>query len=492
MMRYGLKDTQIAQIQAVFVRYPAIDQVVLYGSRAMGTHKPHSDIDLTLHGDNLDTAILNRISNELDDLLLPVTFDLSLFHHLENQEFIKHIERVGVVFWEKSVNEDFNTYLFSDIIEKFIDYRGKTPNKTAFGIPLITAKLVKDGRLLVANEFIAEAEYEEWMTRGYPKLNDVVLTTEAPLGEVALIKDEKVALAQRIITLQTKKSVCDSVYLKYHLQSPVGQNLLTSRASGSTVEGIKASTLKQIVITLPPLTQQRAIASILTCLDDKIDLLHRQNATLEQMAEVLFRQWFVEEAKEDWEVVRLGDYVKTNENSITSSYKNKVIRYLDTGSLNSGLIGELQLIPLSEAPSRARRLVKHNDILISTVRPDQKHFGLIKNPTQNLVVSTGFCVITCTSLPTHFVYYFLTNEEMTAYLHSIAEGSTSTYPSLKPSDIEALEFPLPTKERLNKFEAFASNCWSKISTNQTQIRTLTAQRDTLLPKLMSGEVRVRM
>ena len=80
------------------------------------------------------------------------------------------------------------------------------------GIPLITAKVVKDGKILEPNEFIAEEDYLPWMTRGFPKVNDIVLTTEAPLGEIALLKDEKVALAQRIITLQTKKDVCHSPF----------------------------------------------------------------------------------------------------------------------------------------------------------------------------------------------------------------------------------------------------------------------------------------
>ena len=94
-------------------------------------------------------------------------------------------------------------YKLRDVIDTFIDYRGKTPVKTLSGVPLITAKVVKDGRLIECNEFIAESDYKKWMTRGFPQKNDIVLTTEAPLGQVALIKETKVALAQRIITLQT-------------------------------------------------------------------------------------------------------------------------------------------------------------------------------------------------------------------------------------------------------------------------------------------------
>ena len=125
---------------------------------------------------------------------------------------------------------EWKEYLLEDIIDTFIDYRGKTPKKSDSGIPLVTAKVVKSGKILTPNEFIPEDEYENWMTRGYPKKNDVVLTTEAPLGEVALIKDENIALAQRIITMRGNPEVVSNVFLKYYLQSN-RQYELDSRAS---------------------------------------------------------------------------------------------------------------------------------------------------------------------------------------------------------------------------------------------------------------------
>jgi type I restriction enzyme S subunit len=328
------------------------------------------------------------------------------------------------------------------------------------------------------------------MTRGFPQVNDVVMTTEAPLGEVALIKDDSMALAQRIITMRGKSGICDNIFLKYYLQSKEGQGALQARASGSTVEGIKASELREMEIFLPNIEVQEEIGSILLSIDDKIDLLHRQNATLEALAETLFRQWFVEEAEENWEKGRLGDFVETNKLTVGKGYKYEYIEYLDTSSLNKGSIDSTQSLTLIDAPSRARRLVRHNDILISTVRPDQRHYGIIKNPLKNLVASTGFCVITCIDIDPHFTYLLLTNDEMTQYLHSIAEGSTSTYPSLRPDDIEKIEFAIPPLEKMNEFGRVVSRFWEKIYKNQIQIRTLTQLRDTLLPKLMSGEVRV--
>lgn len=188
--------------------------------------------------------------------------------------------------------------------------------------------------------------------------------------------------------------------------------------------------------------------------------------------------------------VRVGDFVHTNVASINKDTPLKTIKYLDTGSLTEGKIDGYQSFDIADAPSRARRIVKHNDVLISTVRPNQKHYGILKNPAEDVVISTGFCVITCDKINPHFIYILLTTDEMTEYLHSIAEGSTSTYPSLKPSDIERLDFQLPPHEKLDAFSEHAYNTWSKIKYNHTQNITLEKLRGTLLPKLMSGEVKV--
>ena len=237
--------------------------------------------------------------------------------------------------------------------------------------------------------------------------------------------------------------------------------------------------------------EQKSIASVLSSLDDKIDLLHRQNKTLESLAETLFRQWFIEEAQDEWPEKSLNQYVELNKSSISKKYDFKEIQYLDTGSLTKGKISELQTMLLSEAPSRAKRLVNEFDIIISTVRPDQCHYGICIDPPSNLVVSTGFCVISGKSISPFFIYYLLTSEDMTEYLHSIAEGSTSTYPSLKPEDIGNVLFLYPGEEKLKNFHKLVGSYWNKIHNNYKKIQTLETLRDTLLPKLMSGEVRVQ-
>ena len=204
-------------------------------------------------------------------------------------------------FLHKAVEElggagmsEWRTLPLEDCMAAIIDYRGKSPNKTTSGVPLVTAKIVKGGKISTPEEFIAEADYEEWMSRGIPQAGDVVMTTEAPLGEVAQLDGSKVALAQRIITLRGKPGILDQNFLKFLLQSQPVQEELRSRATGTTVVGIRQSELRKVNLPLPPYETQRTIGNILGTLDDKIDLNRRMNETLEAMARAIFKSWFVD------------------------------------------------------------------------------------------------------------------------------------------------------------------------------------------------------
>jgi len=182
---------------------------------------------------------------------------------------------------------------------RFIDYRGKTPAKTATGIPLITAKNIKMGFLQEdPKEFIAVGDYASWMTRGIPQKGDVLFTTEAPLANVAqLDTDEKVAFAQRVIIMQPDKSRLDSCFLKYLLLSKQVQDRIRHHGTGATVQGIKASLLRLIEISFPQsLKQQESIVCRLDALREETQrlthLYERKLAALEELKQSLLQQAF--------------------------------------------------------------------------------------------------------------------------------------------------------------------------------------------------------
>lgn len=309
-------------------------------------------------------------------------------------------------------------------------------------------------------------------------------------AKIPASEEKKFLHNQRVGLVQFISDQISKDFIYWLLRTKEYQWFIVGSASGTSVMHTSPSRILEYQFNIPEFETQQKIANVLSSIENKIDLLYRQNKTLEQMSETLFRQWFVVEAKEDWEIVKLGSLVSTNSSSINKEYSFEHIEYLDTGSLTQGHWDTLQPYLLKEAPSRAKRLVQHNDILYSTVRPNQLHYGIVRNPINNLVVSTGFCVIRCDSISPYFIYYLLTESGMTEYLHSVADGSTSAYPSLKPSDIEAVEFSLPPPHTLENYHSIIDSYWNKIETNHNQIRTLENLRDTLLPKLMSGEVTI--
>jgi type I restriction enzyme S subunit len=185
---------------------------------------------------------------------------------------------------------------------RFIDYRGKTPVKTASGIRLVTAKNVKMGYIQEAPmEYIASASYRDWMTRGIPQKGDVLFTTEAPLANVAqLDTDEKVAFAQRIIIMQPEKTKLDSTFLKYLLLSGPVQQRIRAKGTGATVQGIKASLLKLIELSFPKtLTEQEQIVEKLDSLNEEtqhLEAIYQQKlAALEALKKSLLHQAFTGE-----------------------------------------------------------------------------------------------------------------------------------------------------------------------------------------------------
>lgn len=176
-----------------------------------------------------------------------------------------------------------------------------------------------------------------------------------------------------------------------------------------------------------------------------------------------------EKTMTEWQTVRLGEIVKTNQSAYSPKENWQFVNYLDTGNITMNKIDEIQYINTAKdkLPSRARRKVKTNSIIYSTVRPNQLHYGIIKEQPDNFLVSTGFTVIDVNydkAVP-DFIYYALTKQEVTEQLQAIAEQSVSAYPSLKPSDIENLEFMLPDKKTQERIVAILRSIDEKIKEN---------------------------
>ncbi len=190
-----------------------------------------------------------------------------------------------------------------------------------------------------------------------------------------------------------------------------------------------------------------------------------------------------------WAIRRLGDVVGVNERSISSKYAHRTIRYVEISSVDRGKLLRPTLYELREAPSRAKRLVSHGDTIWSCVRPNRKAYLFVHNPTPNLVVSTGFAVLTPKKIVPTYLYAWVTTDAFVEYLSYSADGSA--YPAVRPERFAAAETLVPASGILREFEQIAGPMRDKIANNDRESRTLAAVRDTLLPKLISGEIRVK-
>ena len=346
---------------------------------------------------------------------------------------------------------------------RFIDYRGKTPEKTASGLRLITAKNVKMGYLQENPiEFVAPESYDIWMTRGIPKMGDVLFTTEAPLANVAqLDTEEKVVFAQRIIVLQPAANNLDRTFLKYLLLSDVTQNRILAQGTGATVQGIKASLLKTIPIEFPPLTEQQRIVGLL---DDAFEGLAIAKANAEknlQNARALFEsrlqsvftqrdpRW-VEKPLETVASILNGFAFKSTDFSAEEGAKCIKITNVGVREFVSNSDGYL---PDSFAAEYEKVSVKEGSIVIALTRtiiagglkvavvPEEYDGALLNQRVASIITNER-------DLQGDFLFAYLSTQAVVDYVKK--RVNTLMQPNLSITDLRLMPIPTPTRCEQNK------------------------------------------
>ena len=413
------------------------------------------------------------------------------------------------------------------VMDSIIDYRGKTPTKQPHGIPLVTAKIIKNGRIDDPSEYIAEEDYDQWMRRGIPKESDVVITTEAPLGEVAQLDGRKIALAQRVITLRGKADILNNTFLRYLMQSSGVQHQLETRASGTTVLGIKQSELRKILLPIPPLPEQKAIAHILGTLDDKIELNRQTNKTLESIARAIFKSWFV-----DFDPVRAKRDGKTADLSLSpeildlfpDSFRDSELGEIPVGWAVKPILEQATLLsggtPKTNNPefwggeipwASAKDVSQCGETFL--LEPDKyiTQKGLEGSSTKiidrysTVIVArgatTGRLVMFGEDIAMNQTCYGLKSKfETPFYLNCLAlltvdtllnSAHGSVFDTITTKTFESTNVLYPSPETAKLFEKYVSSLYLSVLNNQRESSTLGQIRDTLLPKLISGELRIK-
>ncbi len=382
----------------------------------------------------------------------------------------------------------------------YADYRGKTPPKTASGTFLVTARNVRKGFIDYdeSQEYVPTALYEQIMQRGKPCIGDVVITTEAPLGNVAQVDREDVALAQRIIKYRPKNSSLSADYLKHYLLSDRFQQILNDHSSGSTAKGIKGSVLHQLPVVIPPPPEQRAIAEALRDADALIKSLEQLLAKKRQlkqgaMQELLTGKRRLPGFSGEWEVKRLGELADIRSGGTPSTTQAQFwngfvpwctptdvtglngFKYLRDTSRKISHLGlkssSAEMIPASSVLMTSRATIGECAINQVPVTTNQGFKNFV--PSENADVE--------------FLYYLLTTQRQ-GFI-SLCGGST--FLEIGKTQLTAYEVRVPTtKTEQIAIAAVLSDMDAEIAALEERLAKARALKQGMMQELLTGRIRL--
>ncbi len=327
----------------------------------------------------------------------------------------------------------------------------------------------------------------------------------------------------RAVAVMRLADSSDTQFVQQCLLSSPLQHLMEVWCNTTVQATLNLKEIRQLPVPWPAKPVRDAIAKFGKALDDKIELNRCMNATLEVMTRALFQSWFVDfdhvRTKLDgrqavgldeataalfpnrfehdehgmlpagWRYAAINEVCDINAWTLGKHDDLESIEYVEISEVNRGDIGNIPNYIRGEEPGRARRRLRHGDTVLSTVRPDRGAYFLALNPSKNRVASTGFAVLTPSKAPWSYVYAAMTQPEVSDHLGQMADGGA--YPAVRVEIIGAWKVCLPGDPKiLEAFHRVCSPLYEQAEANRTQSRILTAVRDTLLPKLLSGEIDV--
>lgn len=377
--------------------------------------------------------------------------------------------------------------------------KGTTPSTlgegfTESGVNFIKSESVGYNGRIDKSAFVSiSPEMHEKLKRSQLKENDILFSMAGVfLGKNAIVTKDMLPAntnqALAIIRLDQKKAI--PVFVHYFLRQQSTIEFVNNMSGQSAQPNINFQEIKSIEIELPEIPEQKAIADVLSSLDDKIDLLHRQNKTLEAMAETLFRQWFVEEVRENWEEKKLADYADHLKVNITPA-NNPVQLYIHY-SLPAFDDGMKPVIEGGSEILSNKYSVEPWTILVSKLNPRFPRIWPIGgSPGKNAICSTEFQVFKPIDEKLYgYLYFLLKSSDVREELSMSASGTSGSHQRVRPEDILNLKIILPSPKLAEQYSESVMPYIKKMMANLAQMHTLEKLRDTLLPKLMSGEVRV--
>jgi type I restriction enzyme S subunit len=392
----------------------------------------------------------------------------------------------------------------NDICSSIYDGDHNAPPKSDTGVPFVTISNIDaaDGSIDFSNTaHVPNSYFESLKPERRPRPGDVLYSVVGSFGIPSLVKDQKPFVFQRHVAILRPNDRIEPEYLYYSMKSRNFYHWADSVAIGAAQRTVTLGQLREKTIALPPLPAQQRIAGVLSAYDKLIENNRRQIKLLEEAAQRLYKEWFVDlrfpghettpihnGIPEGWKRTTVGEIASVNAKSLKASELPRMISYIDLSCASKGHILSVSQYSAQDAPGRARRVARDGSIAWGMVRPSQQSYCLVRHPSPSTVLSTGFAVIDAQAVPFSFLYEALAQNSFVSYLVGLTNGST--YPAVKPEHFYNAEVVTPDEKTLSRFDAAVLPILNGIELREQQIVAAREARDRLLPKLMSGEIEV--
>lgn len=356
----------------------------------------------------------------------------------------------------------------------------------------------------------------DWTTVPYCQIDDtdkarfalqpgdiVVARTGATVGYAKLIREPVDSVfASYLVRFRVDQAKAVPAYIGKLVESKAYKAFVRSRIGGAAQPNASAPVLGAFSFSLPSSEEQARVAGVLSAFDNLIENNRRRINLLEQSTRLLYREWFVrlrfpghehvrviDGVPEGWAKKPVVDLAEINARSLPSKHEG-YIEYVDIASVTTGVVNDTTAYNFADAPGRARRIVRHGDMIWSCVRPNRASYAAIWRPKPNLIVSTGFCVLSPTSVPPTYLYHALSTQDFVGHLTNNAKGAA--YPAVVSSDFASYQVLVPGADSglLEEFQGATEPAFELMELLKQQNHRLREARDLLLPRMMSGALEV--
>lgn len=521
-MKFGLTDTELESIVNAFRQFKEIEEVLLFGSRAMNTFKPTSDIDLAIKGAKLTLNTITSLNAQLEELSVVYMFDVVNYNKVDNPKFIKHIDRYGIRIYAQTKGQA--NYFLKNVTSKIGS--GATPRggQEAYhdeGISLIRSQNVLDFDFSYRGLAFIDDDQAYKLKNVIVEENDILLNiTGDSVARVCKVPTEVLParVNQHVAIIRPNPKKLDYDYLLYYLLNPPFKKYMLKIASdGATRNAITKVDIEDFEIVAPKnVGDQKEIVTILSTLDQKIALLKKQNQTLEELAQTLFKRWFV-----DFEFPNLS----TSSGKASKPYKSSGGKMIasELGEIPDGWSVEnlssmanylngfacqkhpvennKEKLPVLKIKELGNGISENSDWVTSKI--DGKY--IIQNGDtifswsgtlmikiwdgEECALNQYLFKVTSSKYPDWFIYQW-TNLHLDKFI-AIAKSKATTMGHIKRTHLDEATCSIPTSEVLEQFHSSFSEMLKAFKNNTKEIQTLTQLRDTLLPKLMSGSLEIK-